>query len=74
MADYHHYLHELEEIANWEEVNARRIRRFVQRRDPFSLYSDKEFLERYRLSKSCVRDLLEKIQEQLPVSNDRRGK
>ncbi|KAK3889072.1 hypothetical protein Pcinc_006947 [Petrolisthes cinctipes] len=72
MADYRHHIHELEEIAEWEEVNGRRTRRFVERTDPFALYSDKEFLERYRLSKVCVQDLLRKYRSsyQLPITDE----
>lgn len=73
MADYRHYMHHLEEIDEWEDVNARRVRKYVERRDPFSFYTNNEFLARYRLSKECARVLLEEIQEQLPVSHNRRG-
>lgn len=74
MADYQHYLQELEDIGNWEMINGRRARRFVERGDPFSLDSDEEFLQRYRLSKAGVRDLLQRIQAELPTSNNRLGK
>lgn len=74
MAAYDQYIQQLEEIAELEEVNARRTRRFVERTDPFTSYSDKEFLERFMLSKTCVNDLLENIQEQLPTSSRRRGR
>ncbi|XP_045112504.1 putative nuclease HARBI1 [Portunus trituberculatus] len=72
MADYHHYIQEFEELAEWEEVIERWTLKFVERADPFAVYSDKDFVERYRLSKVCVHHLLEKIQEQLPTSNNRR--
>lgn len=35
--------------------------------------SEEEFVDRFRLTKHSLRDLIGEIQEQLPVANDRRG-
>lgn len=44
MAAYDQNVHQLEEIEELEEVNGRRTRRFVERTDPFTSYSDKDIL------------------------------
>ena len=62
-----------EEIREWEELAARPMRRFRQRADPFVIYTEAEFKERYRLSKQCVQDLLGRIEHHLPQSESERG-
>ena len=39
---------QLEEIAEWGDVNARHLLKHVKRKDPFSLYTDKELLVEHR--------------------------
>lgn len=59
-----------------EELQPRRIPRIVprDRRDPMAYLTEHEFVQRFRLSKSTVRDLLEEIRPRLPIVNNGRGK
>ena len=51
-----------------------RRRIFRQRIDPFDDCTDEEFIERFRLSKDCVTNLLNELRRHLPTSINRRGK
>ena len=62
-----------EDLGAWEELAARPVRRFHPRQDPFQVYTEEEFRQRYRLSKECVQNLLERIQHLLPESANERG-
>lgn len=53
----------------------RRERRVVpDRMNPFTAMSDREFVERFRLKKDSVNEIIVKIGNHLPDSMDRRGK
>lgn len=62
-----------EDLGEWEELAARPMRRFHHRQDPFQMYSEEEFRQRYRLSKECTQDLLGRIHHHLPESASERG-
>ena len=52
----------------------RRERRVVpDRTNPFTAMTDTEFVERFRLRKESVNDIIVKIQDHLPHSTDKRG-
>lgn len=62
-------------IAALEPNTMRRERRIVpDRMNPFTAMSDREFIERFRLKKESVNDIILKIGDHLPDSTDRRGK
>ncbi|XP_064109980.1 putative nuclease HARBI1 [Macrobrachium nipponense] len=73
MDEYLEDLLEIEEIAEWEEMINRQRRQRKKRIDPLLYYSEKEFQQRYRLSKELFTELLERIEPQLPNSLDQRG-
>ncbi|XP_050704623.1 putative nuclease HARBI1 isoform X1 [Eriocheir sinensis] len=74
MAAYRHLLREVAHLGEWEDLAIRRrTRKFKTRRDPLEIYSEEEFLQRYRLSKQATVDLLSKIQHLLPKSASKRG-
>lgn len=53
---------------------ARLPRRLItDRQNPFTVYSEEEFIEQYRLSKECIRILLDQIEPHLPRAQDGRG-
>ncbi|KAG7177792.1 hypothetical protein Hamer_G027016, partial [Homarus americanus] len=55
--------------------HGRRLRRIVgDRMNPFTAMSDAEFVDRFRLRKESVNSIIQEIQDQLPVANDKRGK
>ncbi|KAG7155738.1 hypothetical protein Hamer_G027574, partial [Homarus americanus] len=63
-------------LARLEEMqrqrHGRRLRRIVgDRMNPFTAMSDAEFVDRFRLRKESVNSIIQKIQEQLAVANDR---
>ncbi|XP_063598943.1 putative nuclease HARBI1 [Penaeus indicus] len=41
--------------------------------NPFQVYSEAEFVDRFRLTKECCLQLLESIQEQLPIVESNKG-
>ena len=43
----------------------RKARVFRQRIDAFSLYSDNEFIDRFRLSKDCVKFLVDRLRHRI---------
>ncbi|KAK3891803.1 hypothetical protein Pcinc_004273 [Petrolisthes cinctipes] len=47
--------------------------RIKDRMDPFVAMTKEEFVDRFRLPKHSVVELIGEIQEQLPAANDRRG-
>ncbi|KAG0710185.1 hypothetical protein GWK47_023346 [Chionoecetes opilio] len=52
----------------------RRPRRVVtDRMNPFTAMGDDEFVDRFRLRKASMYDLIEEIRDQLPAANDLRG-
>ena len=54
---------------------ARLPRRLVtDRQNPFTAYSEEEFIQRYRLSKECIRTLLEQVEPHVPRAQDGRGR
>lgn len=52
-------------IINWNS--------FLDRMNPFTAMSDDEFVQRFRLRKHTLHNLIEEITNQLPTSNDTRG-
>ena len=64
-----------EQIRQVEQVLEVRIPRIVakDRSDPFHCLSDEEFLERYRLPKDAVTDLIEQIRPRALVDRMGRG-
>ena len=64
---------DFQEFVERDHIEERRRRRFIERKNPFHYYSDGEFLQRYRLSKESVNELLARIQQHLPDSVNRRG-
>ncbi|KAK4319118.1 hypothetical protein Pmani_008488 [Petrolisthes manimaculis] len=58
-----------------EELQPRRLHRIVprDRSDPMAYLADHEFIQRFRLSKDAVRDLLEEIRPRLPRVGNGRG-
>ncbi|XP_050704110.1 putative nuclease HARBI1 [Eriocheir sinensis] len=74
MAAYRHLLRRVAHVGQWEDLAIRRrTRLFRSRRDPFEMYSEEEFTQRFRLSKQVTLDLLSKIQHLLPDSTRKRG-
>lgn len=58
------------------EVNAIRDRNprvFRNRIDPFEIYNDREFRQRYRLSKECARFVISLVEERLSSVSVRRN-
>ena len=54
---------------------ARLPRRVItDRQNPFTVYSEEEFIKEYRLSKECFHILLDQIEPHLPRAKDGRGK
>ena len=64
-----------EQIRQVEQVLEVRIPRVVakDRSDPFHCLSDEEFLERYRLPKDAVTDLIEQVRPRAHVDRMGRG-
>ena len=73
MANYGDEFGDREQLAEWEALAARPIRRFHHRQDPFQVYSEEEFRQRFRLSKECTLGLFRRIQHHFPQSNSERG-
>lgn len=79
------FSNQLDQWLQWlwdpdEEMNAlemrhmRRIRRVIpDRMNPFIAASDDEFVDRFRLKKESVNSIIQEIQDDLPVANNRRG-
>ncbi|KAG0724948.1 hypothetical protein GWK47_039539 [Chionoecetes opilio] len=81
MADYPDYPDYWDQVDLENEIDAqgivglgRRRRRVVtDRMNPFTAMSDAEFVDRFRLKKASMSDLIEEIRDQLPAANDLRG-
>ncbi|KAK3855837.1 hypothetical protein Pcinc_037787 [Petrolisthes cinctipes] len=57
-----------------EHQRRRRIRRVVSdRMNPFVAMEDQEFIARFRLRKDTMHDLIQEIQDELLVTQDRKG-
>ncbi|KAK4314638.1 hypothetical protein Pmani_014089 [Petrolisthes manimaculis] len=57
-----------------EHQRRRRVRRVVSdRMNPFVAMEDQEFIARFRLRKETMHDLIQEIQDELLVTQDRRG-
>ena len=62
-------------VAALGQNTLRRERRVVpDRMNPFTAMTDGEFVERFRLKKESVNDVILKIGDHLPTSTDGRGK
>ena len=66
MTDYQDRLEEFEQLEQWEYLHQRPERRFIRRSDPFKLFSDEEFVQLFRFSKTCVNNLVPEMQDHLP--------
>ncbi|XP_050691085.1 putative nuclease HARBI1 [Eriocheir sinensis] len=82
MAAYDDVWDEFDLWDQWEELEemdaprvvVRRPRRIVtDRMNPFTAMSDNEFVDRFRLRKNSMYDLIEEIREHLPAPTDSRG-
>ncbi|KAK3863125.1 hypothetical protein Pcinc_006043 [Petrolisthes cinctipes] len=76
LIDFEDWLDADMEAAGYEieRHGARRPRYIVpDRMDPFVAMTKEEFVDRFRLPKHSVVELIGEIQEQLPAANDRRG-
>ncbi|KAG0713973.1 hypothetical protein GWK47_015000 [Chionoecetes opilio] len=88
MADYPDYPNYPDYPDYWDQVDleneidaqdivgrGRRRRRVVtDRMNPFTAMSDAEFVDRFRLKKASMSDLIEEIRDQLPAANDLRDR
>ncbi len=59
MATSRYLLCRVAHVGQWEDLAIRRrTRLFRSRRDPLEMYSEEEFIQRFRLSKQVNLDLL----------------
>ncbi|XP_063848238.1 putative nuclease HARBI1 [Scylla paramamosain] len=64
----------MEEMVRVRLRRVRLRRRVIRdRSNPFEDLAEEEFLQRFRLTKECVLNLLENIRGQLPIAADARG-
>lgn len=54
-------------------MQKRNYRSLSDRMNPFTAMSDEEFVDRFRLDKTSMYDLIEEIQDQLSAPTDSRG-
>ncbi|XP_067208429.1 putative nuclease HARBI1 [Linepithema humile] len=69
-------LDEIEHVADVREVNAIRNRDprvFRNKMDAFKIYNDREFRQRYRLTKECARYVISLVEERLSPLSGRRN-
>ncbi|XP_050724404.1 putative nuclease HARBI1 [Eriocheir sinensis] len=66
-------LDQLEELDAEGVVGRRRRRIVTDRMNPFTAMSDDEFMDRFRVRKTSMYDLIEEIRDHLPAPNDSRG-
>ncbi|XP_042876219.1 putative nuclease HARBI1 [Penaeus japonicus] len=69
--DHLEHLDHIEHLANIDERVAQHI--VPNRMNPYQVYSEAEFAAKYRLSKECSLQVLEFIQDHLPVVENSRG-
>lgn len=64
-----------EQIRYMEELQEVRVPRIVakDRSNPFECFTEKEFVERYRLSKDATTALIEEVRPRAPVDDMGRG-
>lgn len=62
-------------LSNADAAHKKRLPRRVikDRQNPFTAYSEEEFIQRYRLSKECTHTLLAELEPYLPKAQDGRG-
>ncbi|KAM0729426.1 putative nuclease HARBI1 [Formica fusca] len=61
------------EVREVNAVRDRGLRIFRNRIDPFEIYNDREFRQRYRLSKECVRFVISLVEDRLSSISIRRN-